>query len=75
MTGPADTVFLRDVDNPLLKRPLELADVKHMPLGHWGTTRGQNFIYVHLNQVVKQYIAKYGRDLPEVRDWRWASSL
>jgi xylulose-5-phosphate/fructose-6-phosphate phosphoketolase len=34
-------------DNPLLKRPLALADVKHMLLGHWGTTPGQNFIYVH----------------------------
>ena len=36
-------------DNPLLKRPLTLADVKQMLLGHWGTTPGQNFIYVHLN--------------------------
>ena len=35
-------------DNPLLKRPLALADVKHMLLGHWGTTPGQNFIYAHL---------------------------
>jgi xylulose-5-phosphate/fructose-6-phosphate phosphoketolase len=42
-------------DNPLLKRPLKLADVKHMLLGHWGTTPGQNFIYVHLNRVIKQY--------------------
>jgi len=42
-------------DNPLLKRPLELADVKHMLLGHWGTTPGQNFIYVHLNRVIKKY--------------------
>ena len=42
-------------DNPLLKRPLTLADVKHMLLGHWGTTPGQNFIYVHLNRVIKQY--------------------
>src|SRR4051812_26506672 len=39
-------------DNPLLKRPLALADVKHMILGHWGTTPGQNFIYAHLNRVV-----------------------
>ena len=37
-------------DNPLLKRPLTLADVKRMLLGHWGTTPGQNFIYVHLNR-------------------------
>jgi len=42
-------------DNPLLKRPLVLADVKRMLLGHWGTTPGQNFIYVHLNRVIKKY--------------------
>ena len=42
-------------DNPLLKRPLMLADLKHMLLGHWGTTPGQNFIYVHLNRVIKKY--------------------
>src|ERR1700732_4634351 len=42
-------------DNPLLKRPLTLADVKHMLLGHWGTAPGQNFIYAHLNRVIKKY--------------------
>jgi xylulose-5-phosphate/fructose-6-phosphate phosphoketolase len=42
-------------DNPLLKRPLTLADVKHMLLGHWGTTPGQNFIYVHLNRIIRKY--------------------
>jgi xylulose-5-phosphate/fructose-6-phosphate phosphoketolase len=42
-------------DNPLLKRPLALSDIKHMLLGHWGTTPGQNFIYVHLNRIIKQY--------------------
>ena len=42
-------------DNPLLKRALTLADVKHMLLGHWGTTPGQNFIYTHLNRIIKQY--------------------
>src|SRR5665811_1562946 len=42
-------------DNPLLKRPLALSDVKHMLLGHWGTTPGQNFIYVHLNRIIKKY--------------------
>ncbi len=42
-------------DNPLLRRPLTLADVKRMLLGHWGTTPGQNFIYVHLNRVIKKY--------------------
>lgn len=43
------------LDNPLLKRPLTLPDIKHMLLGHWGTTPGQNFIYVHLNRVIKKY--------------------
>ncbi len=43
-------LYLRD--NPLLKRPLILADVKRMLLGHWGTTPGQNFIYAHLNRVI-----------------------
>ncbi len=42
-------------DNPLLKRQLTLADVKHMLLGHWGTTPGQNFIYAHLNRVIENY--------------------
>ena len=41
--------------NPLLKRPLLLSDVKHMLLGHWGSTPGQNFIYVHLNRVINKY--------------------
>ncbi len=39
-------------DNPLLKRPLEPAHVKPRLLGHWGTTPGLNFIYVHLNRVI-----------------------
>ena len=42
-------------DNPLLQRPLAPTDIKHMLLGHWGTTPGQNFIYVHLNRVIKKY--------------------
>ena len=42
-------------DNPLLKRALTLADVKPMLLGHWGTTPGQNFIYVHLNRIIRKY--------------------
>jgi xylulose-5-phosphate/fructose-6-phosphate phosphoketolase len=42
-------------DNPLLKEPLTLAHVKHMLLGHWGTTPGQNFIYTHLNRIIKKY--------------------
>jgi len=46
-------LYLRE--NPLLKRPLKMTDVKHMLLGHWGTTPGQNFIYVHLNRVIKKF--------------------
>lgn len=42
-------------DNPLLKRSLTLTDVKPMPLGHWNTTAGQNFIYVHVNLLIKKY--------------------
>ena len=42
-------------DNPLLKRPLTLADIKPMLLGHWGTTPGQNFIYAHLNRVIQKF--------------------
>jgi xylulose-5-phosphate/fructose-6-phosphate phosphoketolase len=42
-------------DNPLLKEPLKPEHIKHMLLGHWGTTPGQNFIYVHLNRVIKKY--------------------
>ena len=46
-------IYLRD--NALLKRPLVVSDVKRMLLGHWGTTPGQNFIYVHLNRIIKKY--------------------
>jgi xylulose-5-phosphate/fructose-6-phosphate phosphoketolase len=42
-------------DNPLLRKPLELAHVKPIVVGHWGTTPGQNFIYVHLNRVIRKY--------------------
>ena len=42
-------------DNPLLKRPLKLEDIKPRLLGHWGTTPGLNFIYVHLNRVIKEF--------------------
>ncbi|MBA2658269.1 MAG: phosphoketolase family protein [Nitrosospira sp.] len=42
------------LDNPLLKEPLTLAHVKPRLLGHWGTTPGLNFIYVHLNRVIKK---------------------
>jgi phosphoketolase len=42
-------------DNALLRRPLKQTDVKPLVVGHWGTTPGQNFIYVHLNRVIKKY--------------------
>ena len=42
-------------DNPLLREPLTLAHVKPLVVGHWGTVPGQNFIYVHLNRVIRKY--------------------
>jgi xylulose-5-phosphate/fructose-6-phosphate phosphoketolase len=46
-------IYLRD--NPLLRKPLELADIKPRLLGHWGTTPGLNFIYVHLNRLIRAH--------------------
>ncbi len=40
-------------ENPMLREPLTLAHVKPLVVGHWGTTPGQNFIYVHLNRAIK----------------------
>src|SRR5205823_5872455 len=57
-------------DNPLLREPLKLEHVKPRLLGHWGTTPGLNFIYVHLNRIIKQrdlnaiYIAGPGHGGP-----------
>jgi len=42
------------LDNPLLRKPLERAHVKPRLLGHWGTTPGLNFLYVHLNRVINE---------------------
>jgi xylulose-5-phosphate/fructose-6-phosphate phosphoketolase len=42
-------------DNPLLRETLTLAHVKPLVVGHWGTTPGQNFIYVHLNRLIKKH--------------------
>ena len=42
-------------DNPLLKKPLKREHIKPRLLGHWGTTPGLNFIYVHLNRVIKAH--------------------
>jgi xylulose-5-phosphate/fructose-6-phosphate phosphoketolase len=41
------------LDNPLLKTPLEPEHVKPRLLGHWGTTPGLNFVYVHLNRLIR----------------------
>src|SRR5213082_3806510 len=41
-------------DNPLLKKPLKREHIKPRLLGHWGTTPGLNFIYVHLNRIIKE---------------------
>jgi len=41
-------------DNPLLKKPLKLEHVKPRLLGHWGTTPGLNFLYVHLNRLIRE---------------------
>jgi xylulose-5-phosphate/fructose-6-phosphate phosphoketolase len=43
------------LDNPLLRQPLRPEHIKPRLLGHWGTTPGQNFAYVHLNRVIKRY--------------------
>ncbi len=43
------------LDNPLLKRKLTRKDIKKNVVGHWGTVPGQNFIYVHLNRIIKKY--------------------
>ncbi len=46
-------IYLRE--NPLLRKPLAPDDIKKLLLGHWGTTPGQNFIYVHLNRLIKEF--------------------
>ncbi len=43
------------LDNPLLKQPLEPAQIKKKIVGHWGTVPGQNFIYTHLNRIINKY--------------------
>ena len=43
------------LDNPLLREPLQPEHIKPRLLGHWGTTPGQNFIYVHLNRAIRTH--------------------
>ncbi|MDE3181874.1 MAG: phosphoketolase family protein [Bacteroidota bacterium] len=63
-------IYLRN--NPLLREPLKPEDIKAMLLGHWGTTPGQSFIYVHLNRLIKEhnlnmiYIAGPGHGAPAI---------
>jgi xylulose-5-phosphate/fructose-6-phosphate phosphoketolase len=45
-------IYLKD--NPLLQKPLTLDDIKPRLLGHWGTTPGLNFLYVHLNRAINE---------------------
>ena len=60
------------LDNPLLRQPLTLKHVKPRLLGHWGTTPGLNFIYIHLNRLIKRddlnviYIAGPGHGGPGI---------
>ena len=46
------------LDNPLLRRKLSINDIKPNVVGHWGTVPGQNFIYTHLNRIIKKYNLK-----------------
>ena len=49
----AGMIYLKE--NPLLRQPLEPRNVKNRLLGHWGTSPGLSFIYVHLNRLIKKY--------------------
>ena len=65
------------LDNPLLKEPLELKHIKPRLLGHWGTTPGLNFVYVHLNRAIKMrdldmmYVAGPGHGAPGIVANTW----
>jgi xylulose-5-phosphate/fructose-6-phosphate phosphoketolase len=60
------------LDNPLLKKPLTIEHIKPRLLGHWGTTPGLNFIYVHMNRIIKDqdlkviYVAGPGHGGPGI---------
>src|SRR6202043_3563191 len=65
------------LDNPLLREPLQVKHIKPRLLGHWGTTPGLNFLYVHLNRVIKArdldmiYIAGPGHGGPGIVANTW----
>ena len=60
------------LDNPLLREPLQVEQIKPRLLGHWGTSPGQNLIYIHLNRIIKEqnadiiYIAGPGHGGPSL---------
>ena len=56
-------------DNPLLETPLKLEHIKPRLLGHWGTTTVLNFLYVHLNRLIKTY-RRHNHDNIHVRGFR-----
>lgn len=49
----AGMIYLQD--NPLLKKPLEASHIKQRPLGHWGSSPGLSFTYIHINRIIKKY--------------------
>ena len=49
----AGMIYLQD--NPLLKKPLEACHIKQRPLGHWGSSPGLSFTYIHINRMIKKY--------------------
>jgi phosphoketolase len=55
------------LDNPLLQEPLKIEHIKPRLLGHWGTTPGLNFIYAHLNRVIKDALESVS--FADVEDW------
>jgi xylulose-5-phosphate/fructose-6-phosphate phosphoketolase len=69
------------LDNPLMRQRLELANVKPRLLGHWGTTPGLNFIYVHLNRIIKErdvnllFIAGPGHGAPGLIANSWLEGV
>lgn len=56
----AGMIYLRD--NPLLRQPLAPEHIKKRLLGHWGSSPGLSFVYVHMNRVINKYDLKSNRD-------------
>ena len=71
----AGMIYLRS--NPLLREPLKLEHVKRRLLGHWGSSPGLSFIYIHLNRLINKYRPRHdlhGRPGPR-RTWRFGASV